>query len=399
VIDFSLTEEQLLIQRTARDFAQNELKPVAVKLDKNQDPAKTVIPLDLYKKAGELGFTKMTLPQEYGGPELGNLDLVIVLEELATADCGFGAIINMENGLIRDIAVVGTEEQRKRWLGEFASEDYVLLAMGALEPAGGGATYWGPDPSISMKTYAKRDGDSYVINGTKHAFVTGAGQAKYYQILARTDLTKPQFQDISRFIVPADTPGFSVGKAIDKIGWRGAPHCELYLDNVRIPRDYLIGGEGKSEPCTGVNVVNGTGAFAVGVARAAFEYARDYAKRERVIWGKPLVQHQAVAMMLAEMQTEIQVARLLVWQSAWLDELHRDEPDFVNTLVPMQKVFATDMAVRVTQKAIEVLGCYGLCTDFPLERYHREALACMIACDHRNRLLLRMASEFGYVPA
>jgi alkylation response protein AidB-like acyl-CoA dehydrogenase len=402
MIDFSLTEEQLLLQKTARDFANKEIKSLAIELDKNPEPVAAQIPFELYKKAGKLGFSKMTLPEEYGGPELGNLDVIIVMEELATADSGFAAVLQTPNGFIKELMVLGTERQRKRWLTEMASEDYVGVAWGSGEPDRGGSEMVCtiPDPELGIKTYAKREGEYYVINGTKHAFVTGAGpDTKYYFVTARTDLTKPQFDTITKFIVPADTPGFTVGKQTDKIGWRGAPHAEIYLENVRLTREYIVGEkEGLGRSPFGLDMPIGAAAFCVGVARAAFEYAVDYAN-QRVTWGKPIVNHQAVAMSLAEMKMEIQAARLLVWQAAWNNDAHFGEPGYINTLIPICKAFASDIALKVTQNAMLILGGYGICKEFPLERYHREAQACSLSCFHRNIHMLITARGLGYVPS
>jgi alkylation response protein AidB-like acyl-CoA dehydrogenase len=396
MIDFSLTEEQLLLRDSARHFGQKEVKPVAVELDKKRDPVEAVIPMDLYKKAGKLGFTKMTLPKEYGGPEMGCLDLMIVLEEFAAVDGGFCALIQLPNHMIREIAVKGTEEQRKKWLGEIASEDYVPYALAFTEPDAGGSEGQCtiPDPKLGIKTYARRDGDGYVINGSKAGFVTNAGpNTRYFVIMARTDLTKPQYETLSKFIVPADTPGLSIGEISDKLGWRTAPHAEVFLDDVRVPRNYLLGREGSGRAPTGVEMPMGTGIMCIGVARAAFEYAVGYAKK-RVTWGKQIINHQAVAITLAEMKMEIEAARYLNWHAAWLFDTH--EPGFVTTELFMQKVFAVEMAMRVTRKAIEILGGYGLTTDYPLEKYARDALMLTMVCLPRNIHLLHTAREFGF---
>lgn len=381
-IDFSLSEEQLILQRTAREFAENEVKPLAVELDKNPDPSKSRFPIDLYQKAAKLGFTNMLLPAQYGGPGLGYVDMSIVLEEFGAADVGFAAVINAINFNTRGIMLLGTDEQRKWWLDlNDAEGGTVMWAGGLIEPDAGGCEFLCtiPDAKLGIKTVARRQGEEYIINGSKSAFCTNAGDAKYFSIYARTDMTKPQTEGTSIFIIPAGTPGLTVGKLTNKIGWRCVSHAELSFDNLQVPRKWMLGGEGTALKNIGAMITNsaiGQGAFSVGLARAAFEYATDYAK-QRVTWGKPIIKHQAIATMLADMQIEIEAARALVWLAAWNNDTH--EPSFINTRSCMQRVFATEMAVKVTQMAANILGGYGLTTEFPLEKYMRDALVGTIA--------------------
>lgn len=387
MIDFSLAEEQLMLQKTAREFAQNEVKPVVLEYEKNTDPSQAVIPLnsDLYKKATKLGFTKMLWPKEYGGSGLGDLELVIVLEEFAAVDVGFAAHINSFNSGPLGVFFRGAnEELRKKYLEEVDAEGIVLIGGCLNEPGGGSETMCMiPDPKMGIKTYARKEGDYYVINGSKIIFSTGAGQAKYYTVLARTDLTKPQMEAASIFLIPADTPGLTIAKTTDKICWRTVPHAEIYLENVRVPKKYIIEPEGKALAFPPIFTIDLLGAsiFSVGVARAAFEYAVDYAKN-RVVWGQPIIKNQAIAVMLADMQIEIEAARLMVWKTAWLNDLHfrRGEFDFYHTWGSMQKVFAGEMGIRVVEKAINICGCYSLTKDLPLEKYMREALVGPITC-------------------
>lgn len=402
MIDFSLTEEQILLQKTARDFAQREVKPVAAEYDKKQDPAAAVIPWNhpIYQKASQLGLGRIMLPEELGGADLGCLGLVIALEEFAAADAGFAVVINNCNQMTLSILNNGSEELRKWLLKELASLD-LSFAMSIMEPDAGGVDqmYVGPDRDIGITTYARRDknGD-YILNGTKAAFCTNAGQAEYYLILARTDLNKPAWQSSTMFFVPADTPGFTVGKVTPRLGWRCVAQAELYLDDVRVPEEYRIGDEGKGMEPSGFGLPNASASTVLGIGRAAFEYALDYAK-QRKTWGQRMINHTPVSMLLAEMQMQIEAARLLVWRAAWLNDIHRDPNSkyyrvpYYHSKTAMSKLFAAEAALWVSEKAIEIMGCYGTSQELPVEKCLRDAMMLKFACGSRNMKLLEMATE------
>jgi acyl-CoA dehydrogenase len=367
VIDFSLTEEQLLLQKTAHDFAKKEIKPIAAEYDRKPDPAECIIPRDYYRKAAKLGLTKILA-------NMGNLALVIALEELAVADCGFASTV----GLINQVTGTGTSRIAKLMQEKEAADGVVIIASCMGEPDAGGteAICTIPDPKFGIKTYARLEGDEWVINGAKHMWCSNAGIADFYNIIARTDMTKPQTEAAAAFFVPAGTPGLTLEPFHAKVGLRTVAHTSLVLDNVRVPKDYKVGKKFLAFPrilpivaCTSV------GAQSVGIARAAFEYALEYAK-QRVTWGKPIIEHQAVALMLADMKIDIEASRLLNWHAAWTNDQHREEPRPVyHNRGAIQKVFNTEAALRVTEKAIYILGGYGLDNALPLEKWHRDALA------------------------
>jgi len=255
-----------------------------------------------------------------------------------------------------------------KWLQEKeAAEGVVLLAGPVGEPVAGGTEAWCeiPDPKLGIKTYARLEGEEWVINGTKHMWGITAGIADCYVIFARTDMTKPQTEATSIFFVPADTPGFSVGKFHNKIGVRTVAQTEVFLDDVRVPKDFeMVQGALFFPRLLPIEACIGFGALATGVARAALEYSIEYAK-QRVTWGKPIIEHQAVA------------ADTLMYHSRGA----------------LQKVFNTEAAIRVTQKAINILGGYGLDNALPVEKWHRDALTLTIADIHNNILRLQIAES------
>jgi alkylation response protein AidB-like acyl-CoA dehydrogenase len=290
MIDFSLNEEQRLLKETARGFAEKEIKPLVKKIEEIDKAKHTPWELcrEMFRKATKLGFTKLLIPEKYGGLGRGCIDVVLLCEELGAADVAIASDIFSETITIPLIVMIGgNEEQRERLLGEFCSAEDHVLAGAQSEPNVAGSELFCPipDPKLGLKTFARREGEGYVLNGTKSAFITNAGAAKSYFILARTDLTKPAFESLSIFYIPAATPGFTVGKKTELIGYKTSQHAEVVLENVFVPKENLIGKEGEALsimsklPHMGIALA----ACFVGLARAAFEYALDYAK-QRVSW-------------------------------------------------------------------------------------------------------------------
>lgn len=377
MIDFSLTQEQQTLQKTARDFAQSKIKPIVKMLDESNDP--TLVPWDLCKgvfhKGADLGFTSLLLPQEYGGMGRKCIDLVLLQEELGVADVGIASnYFNLTAAMALLIAKAGTEEQRRQILSQVSSGEPLLFSAAESEPSVAGSDIFcpTPDPKIGMKTFAQRDGDTYVLNGTKSALVANAGIADAYFIMARTDLDKPMRESMSMFYVPADTPGLKSGKKTEMIGWKTCHHAEIYLDNVRVPTENLIGQEGQAGAILMLlpEMYIGLAASYVGLARAAYEYALDYAKH-RVSWGRPLIEHQAVALKLTDMMVDTQAARLMVWDAAHAADT---DPQLAVTVKgPAAKTFAVDVAIKNAQKAVEILGGYGITKEYQAGKFLNDA--------------------------
>lgn len=370
MVDFSITEEQQALQSLAHQFAQREIRPIAPSLDRLSDP-RECFPHDMVKKALQLGFTSLLIPEEYGGGGKGDLEMALVMEEIGWADAGVATTIGLCAGWPRCLQRA-SQEQKGKWLRDITSDKTgtYLVAIALTEP-GSGSDAASEDPSAGVRTTAARDGDKYVLRGTK-VFITNGGVAKLYLVFAKTDITKGAREGLSAFLVPADAPGLSIGKIEDKMGQRLSQQAEIILDDVRVPRANMVGKEGE-----GVDILmdflatGGTalvGGLSVGLARAAFEAATQYAK-ERIQGGKRIIEHQAVGFMLVDMQMKIEATRALLWRACWLnDHVQRD-----NARAAMVKVYSSEMALDVATKAVQVLGGYGYMKDYPLEKFMRDA--------------------------
>jgi acyl-CoA dehydrogenase len=283
----------------------------------------------------------------------------------------------------------GSEAQRKRWLGAFASEPDHILASASSEPDVAGADSFCPlpDPKIGLRSVALREGDRYVINGSKAAFSTNAGAAKSYFVMARTSLDAPAPVSTSLFIIPADAPGLTVGGRHHLIGWKTAMHAEVFLDNVIVPVENRIGEEGGNNALffmkTLPYLASGLAATYLGLARAAFELAYRYA-HERVSWGTPIVNHQAVALKLADMVADLEAARLMVWKLAWAAD--RGDPQAAGVLSPAAKTFAVDVAIRNAERALKIMGSYGVSEEYDAGRMLNDAWVGD-ACDGTRDML------------
>jgi alkylation response protein AidB-like acyl-CoA dehydrogenase len=377
MIDFSLTEEQQTLQKLARDFAKNEIQPIVQKIFDSHDC--NVVPWDLckhmFRKGADLGFTSLLLPKEYGGMGKNCIDLVLVLEELGVTDVSIASsYFNLTAAMSLFLARVGTQEQHYRFLSYVKSGEPHLFSAAESEPNMATSDIFCPipDSKIGMRTVAHRDGDSYVLNGKKSSLVTNAGIADVYFILARTSLEVPMRESMSMFYVPADTPGLSFGKRTQMIGWKASHHTEIHLDNVRIPSFNLIGEEGKAGELLMLlpEVAIGLAACYVGLARGAYEYALNYAK-QRISWNRPLIEHQAVALKLADMMVNTQAARLMVWEAAHTAQTN---PLLAATVkAPAAKTFAVDVAIKNSQTAVEILGGYGVTKESVAGKFLNDA--------------------------
>lgn len=374
MIDFELSEEQKQLQDVARRFAENEIKPIAAQVDNIIDP-REAYPREVIKKGFELGFHSLLIPEKYGGVGATPMEYAILLEELAAADLGMANAFHVVMSLSELIARTGTEEQCQRWLVPIAEDDTGthLVGFGASEPSGGSEIFCPlPDPKLGTKTVAVKDGDEYVINGRK-VYSSNAGVAKLYGCLARTDTTRANAESCSVFFFPADTPGFSIGTIENKMGTRSSVNGEHVYEDMRLTKDNLLGEEGGGfETLNAIYDSNGMGlgSQAVGVARAAYELALEYA-REREIWGQPIGKYQSVGNMLVDMKADIEMARLLVRRVAW--QCNNDSSEGV-VLPNMAKVYPADMARRVTINALQILGGAGYMKDYPAEKYVRDAM-------------------------
>jgi len=356
MVDFTLTEEQEELRRLAREFAQQEIAPVAMQHDKTGE-----FPWPIYRQAYNVGLLNPSVPTAYGGGGLSALECCIVVEELGAACAGITTSIMVNDLALMPILVGGSEEQKRTFLTPFCSS-FNLGAFCLTEPGAGSDV-------ASMSTTARRDGDSYILNGTK-TFITNGSVATLYTVFATRD-KRLHHKGISGFIVPADTPGVSHGKKFDKMGQRASDTAEVIFDDVRVPRANLLGDEDEGFKIAMVTLDRTRpmiAAMSVGLARAAMEAAVQYAK-ERATFGTPIGQHQAVQLLLADMAKDIEAARLLTWQCAWLI----DQGQRASKESSYAKCFATDVAMRVTTDAVQIFGGYGYMRDLPLEKYMRDA--------------------------
>lgn len=378
MIGFELSDEQKQLQEIARKFAEKEIKPVAAQVDSIADP-REAFPKDVIRRGFELGFHSLLIPEQYGGVGGTTLDYAILLEELAAGDIGMANAFHVVMTISEMITKNGTAEQRERWLAPIAEDTTGshLVCFGATEPSGGTEIFCPlPDPKLGTRTTARKDGDHYVINGRK-VFSSNASVSQLYGLLARTDTSKPNSESCSVFFFPADTPGFSIGTIEDKMGHRASMNGELIFEDMRLPRENMLGKEG-----AGFDTINaiydtngvGTGTMAVGVARAAYELALDYAK-EREVWGQPIGKYQAIGNMLVDMKADLEMARLMVRRIAWQSE---NEGSGEELPPNMAKVYPAEMARRVTINAMQVLGGGGYMKDYPAEKYVRDAMVLPI---------------------
>ena len=357
-VSFALTEEQTELRRLARTFAEREIRPHEAECD-----AEMRHPTELIAKAHALGLMNLHVPEEYGGPGLSTFEGILVGEELYWGCSGIGTSITA-NGLgSGPVIAFGTPEQKARWLPPLI-ESPILCSFGLSEPGAGSDV-------AALRTSAVRDGDEYVLNGSK-TFITNAGYADWTVVFAKTDPAKGH-RGMSAFVVPMDLPGVTIEKHLEKMGQRATDTSAFALSGVRVPVENRLGEEGdgfKIAMATLDFTRPGTAIGAVGVAQAAYEHAREYAK-ERVTFELPIAMHQAVGFMVADMATEIQAARLLCWQAAWMLDQGLGREATLNS--SFAKRFAADTAMKVTTDAVQVLGGYGYIKEYPVEKLMRDA--------------------------
>lgn len=356
MIEFSLTEEQKALQEMAREFAEKEMRPNAAKYDKGDQ-----FPEDIMRKAHEVGFLTCIIPTEHGGQGLGDLDTVIISEELAAGCAGMYTSMMASSLALTPIILFGTHEQKEKFLRPF-SKEWSLASFCLTEREAG-------SDAGALTTKAIRKGDEYVINGSK-CFITNGGVAKLYVVFAKTNPEKGA-RGISAIVVPRDTPGLVIGKEEDKMGHRASNTTEVIFEDVKVPVSNLLAKEGLGF-LVAMKTLDKTrapvGAGGVGVAKTALQYAIEYAKT-RVQFGKPIALLQNTAFKIAQMAMEIDAARLLVWRTAWL----MDQGLPCGKESAMAKCFGSDVAMRTTLECLQIFGGYGYMKDYPMEKLVRDS--------------------------
>lgn len=355
-MDFNLSESNLEIQKLARDFAQNRIAPTVMKYDEFSE-----FPWEIAKELGEMGFLGIMFPEEYEGSNLSILDYAIIVEEISKADPSMGLTVASHNGLCTNhIYTFSNEELKKKYIPDLAS-GRKLGAWGLTENVSG-------SDAAAMATTAVKEGEYYILNGSK-CFITQGGVGETAVVTAITDKSKGS-RGISAFILEKAFEGFSVGKKEDKLGMRSSDTCELIFDNCKVPASNLIGKEGEGfKQC--MQILDGgrisIAALSVGIAQAALEHSIKYAK-QRKQFGKSLAEFQGIQFKIADMATEVEAARLLTYKSAIL----RDEGKDFKFAASLAKYYASEIATKATNEAIQIHGGYGFTKDFPVEKLYRD---------------------------
>ena len=351
------TETQLMIRDAAREFAQGSLAPHSAEWDR-----KAIFPKDALAEMGKLGFMGMQVPEEWGGAGVDHVAYALAVEEIAAGDASTSTIMSVHNSVVcMPLLRFGTQEQKEKFLRPVAKGE-MLGCFCLTEPQAG-------SEASALKTRAKRDGNHWVLNGTKQ-FITSGSNADLAIVFAVTDPAKGK-KGISAFLVPTKkSEGWKVARVEEKLGLHASDTCQIVMDNLRLTPDLMLGQEGDGYRIALANLEGGRigiAAQAVGMARAAYEAAVAYAK-DRESFGKKIIEHQAIAFKLADMATQIEAARLLVINAA----LKRDAGEPCLTEAAMAKLFASEMAEKVCSDAIQIHGGYGYLNDFPVERLYRD---------------------------
>jgi len=361
-MEFSQSENQKMIQQMVKDFAEKEIRPNVMKWDESQE-----FPIDLFKKAGELGLMGVLVPQKYGGSGYGYFEYITVLREIGRVCGSIGLSVAAHNSLCTGhILQFGNEEQKKKWLPKLASAEWIgawgLTEQNTGSDAGG------------MMTTAVEDGDHYILNGSKN-FITHGKSGDVATVIVRTG-EKGDSHGMTTFVVEKGTQGFSAGKKEDKLGMRASETTELIFDNCRVPKENMLGkvGEGFIQA---MKVLDGgrisIAALSLGIAYGAFDAALKYSK-EREQFGKPISEFQGISFKLADMATEIEAAELLTFQAADL----KNRGMKVTKESAFAKYYASEVSVRVSTEAVQIFGGYGYTKDFPAEKYYRDSKLCTI---------------------
>ena len=361
-MNFQPTEDQALMQKLAREFAEKEIAPGVAQRDENEEFNR-----EIYNSMGEMGFTGICFPEEYGGVGGDVLTYIMTVEEISRVDDGIGVALSASVSLCGwPIYAFGTEEQKLKYLVPIA-EGRHMGAFGLTEANAG-------TDAASQQTIAVQDGDDYIINGSK-MFITNGGEAETYVIFAMTDRSKGT-KGITAFIIEKGMPGFTFGKKEDKMGIRSSQTMELVFQDLRVPAANMLGKVGQGfkiamQTLDGGRI--GVAAQALGIAQAALDLSIKYSK-ERVQFGKPICANQALAFMMADMATKVEASRLLIYQAAFL----KDQGKPYSKEAAMAKMFASDSAMSITVDAVQIFGGYGYSKEYPVERLMRDAKICQI---------------------
>lgn len=362
MMDFEINENQRMITDMVRDFAAREITPYRKQWDDEQ-----IFPVEVFKKLGELGLMGILVPQEYGGSGFGYFEYVTALTEIGAADGGIGLSVAAHNSLCTGhILQFGSEEQKRKYLPKLATAEYIG-AWGLTEPNTG-------SDSGNMRTTATRDGDYWVLNGTKN-FITHGKSGDVAVVIARSG-EKGDSRGMTAFIVERGTEGFSAGKKEDKLGMRASETTEMIFDNCRIPQENMIGEEGQGF-IQAMKVLDGgrisIAALALGIAQGAYRASVSYAK-EREQFNRPIADFQAIQFKLADMATRIEAAELLTMQAADL----KNRGEKVTRQSAMAKYYASEISVQVSTDAVQIFGGYGYIKEFPVEKHYRDSKLCTI---------------------
>lgn len=356
MMDFSFTEEQVSLRKSVRDFAEAEIRPHVMEWDEGN-----IFPLDVVKKCGKLGYLGAIFPEEYGGSGLGYIDYAIIIEELARVDPSVGLIVAAHNSLCTNhIFLAGNEEQKKKYLPKLTTGEWIGC-WSLTEPEAG-------SDAGGTRSQAVRSGDDWILNGGK-TFTTNAHYAQVCVAMAVTDRSASH-HGVSAFIIEHDTPGFRLGRKENKLGMRASATGEVLFENLKLPGSQLLGkpGEGFVDS---LRILDGgrisIAALSVGIAQGAFDAALKYSK-SRKQFGRPISEFQAIQHKLADMATEIEAARLLVFRAGAM----KDQGARVTKESAMAKLFASEIAVRVCNEAVQIFGGYGFVKDYPVEKYYRD---------------------------
>jgi alkylation response protein AidB-like acyl-CoA dehydrogenase len=356
-MDFALTEEQKMLRQMAIDFVAKEVTPVIVKMEKDE-----AFPFETFRKLGEIGITGLTIPEAYGGSGGDEMGIVTAFDELAKGWPSLVAIVSTHICLCtQPILNFGTENQKQKYVPKLARGE-MIGAFGATEPESG-------SDILSARTFAVRDGNHYVLNGVK-TFITNGPVCDVIMVLASTDKARGA-KGLSAFLVEKGTPGFSVGSVFDKMGMRGAPTAEMVFDNCRIPAENRLGEEGQGAKIF-LNTLDigriGIASQAMGIIHGVLD-ACVVRSKERVQFGRPIADYQAIQWMLADMSTDLDAARLLCYQAAFLS--HQGLP--YGREAAAAKLFASEAAMRAATNGVQIFGGYGYVTESPMQRYFRDA--------------------------
>ena len=361
-MDIQFSDELKMIASSAKDFAEQYIRPYVMKWDETQH-----FPIEVLKKAGEMGFMGIFIPEEYGGSGLGYHEYVTIIEEISKVDPSIGLSIAAHNSLCTGhIYYFGNEEQKRKWLPKLASGEH-LGAWGLTEHNTG-------SDAGGMNTTAVKSGEHYILNGSKN-FITHGKSGDVAVVIARTG-KKGDSHGMSAFIIEKGTPGFSGGKKEDKLGMRASETAELIFDNCKIPKENLIGSEGDGF-VQSLKLLDGgrisIGALSLGISKGAYEAALKYSK-ERVQFGKPISSFQGVSFKLSDMATEIAASELLIHKAASM----KNRGDKVTVQSAMAKMFSSEACVKISNEAVQIHGGYGYIKEFPVEKFYRDSKLCTI---------------------